>query len=133
VERRVAPDIDRDVAKVPLVRQAVAAADAGPAVAVDIPGEPDPWRKVVPVALPERADRALVRWKHRPPTDGVDDLLRSTSTHRHVRIGVVEVGVVLRIALFLRAVILVTQAKIERQAVHDAPVVLSVERELVVA
>ena len=132
VLRWVEQHVIGDVAEVALVAHSVTAAHAGAAVAGDVPCESDTRSPVVPVGLPQRPDWAVTRGQRRAARDAANDLGRAARAHRHVRISVVEVGVELRVALGLRTVVLIADAEIHGHAVADAPVVVRIERELVV-
>src|SRR4029450_8222195 len=118
---------ERDVAEIPLVRHAIAAADARPAVAVHVPRKADARREVVPVLLPQRARRALVGGFRRARAYGVDDLGGRGGGDVETRIAVVEVRIVFRILLHLRPEVVIPDAEVRFDPARDAPVVLRVD------
>src|SRR5580700_8312394 len=70
IVRQILIHIERDIAKVALVPDAISATNAGSSVSENIPGESNARREVFPIGLPELPDRTL-RCKVEPPTSEV--------------------------------------------------------------
>src|ERR1700687_6238239 len=117
VVRRILDHVERNVAEIALVADPVSSADAGLA----IPGErisKTHARAQIPVPrVPEFADRAVWREQHLGTAESFEEVRPAA---------VVKIGIELRIAVVLYAVVLITQAVVERESRRDLPAVLRV-------
>src|SRR5271166_299957 len=121
IVRRILDGIERHVAEVTLVADAITAANTGGAVAEYIIGKTNTRTEVVLIRFPEHAalgskfDRAITNLVKlcRPWTED-------------------EVGVEGLVRIVLHAVVLPAQAKVQRQAWRDFPRILGIERPVIV-
>ena len=122
--RRVLNHVEGDVSKVPFISDPVTAAQAGLAVAKDVPREADPGSEVVPILLPKAANGAQWRSLHVACEDAVENVAAQA---------VIVVGVFIRIFVVLNAEILPPYTQVEGQVAVELPRILSVERKFVIA
>ena len=110
------------VAEVTLVADAVAATQAGPAIAKHVPCETDTWPEVLVIRFPEHAsvlgklDRSIA------------NLIEGVASRTHHKIGV-ESGV----GIVLDAIVLPAQSRVKGEAGRNLPRILAIECEIVVA
>ena len=110
------------VAEVTLVADAVAATQAGPAIAKHVPCETDTWPEVLVIRFPEHAsvlgklDRTIA------------NLIEGVTSRTHHKIGV-ESG----IRIVLDAIVLPAQSRVKGEAGRNLPRILAIECEIVVA
>src|SRR5204863_649024 len=124
VVRRILNHVERDVAEVTLVGNAVTAAKARLAIAEDIPGEAKSGSEVVLVRLPEFANRAVLR-KHDLAVGNLLEPVRPASK--------IEVGVKLLPCVVLSAVVLVPDSQVQSESWLHLPRIVEVGSPLVIA
>ncbi len=123
VRRRILYDVEGHVAKVPLVGDAVASANAGLAVAEDVVSEANARPNRAIVWIPQSAHWALRRNLHR----AIADSLKESGSRTKVKVGI-EVLIV----VVLHTEIFVTEAVVERKSGRYTPTIFQISCPIVV-
>src|SRR5262249_42873148 len=101
---RVLDHVEGDVAEVPLIRHAVAAAQGGLAVAEAIPGDTNPRSEIGWAGIPQFAVRAILGKHYLTVGNPLKDVRAATK---------VEVGIKVLVCVVLCAKILITHTQVQ--------------------
>src|SRR5262249_49931610 len=95
--------VESDIAEVPLIRHAVTAAQAGLAIAKDVPGDAETRREVIRVQVPQFANRTIF---------GKHNLTIGNALENIVALSQIEIRVKLLSGIMLNAIEFVAHTKI---------------------